>query len=191
MQEKTLYVLLIVFFLYGCTGLTILSDHDSAIDFASYKSYTLCRSDTKVANETQPLYDNSLNRSRIKKAIEAEMNELGYQQNDSTSELLTGFHIVIKDRSVMTSQCHDFEYYQYWPECTVNTYFYTEGTLIIYVTDISKNQIIWQGSAEGILDIKEKDMEKVIRKTVDEIFEKYPLKKTRTAKKNGLEVRLR
>lgn len=173
--KKNICLFFIYIFLSACTGLTIRSDHDSQVDFKKYKTYTLCQADMQVEDEKQPLYDNSLNRNLIKKAIENEMNSRGYVREDTSPELLAGFHIIIKDRTVMSSNCRDFGQYQYWPECRINTYFYTEGTLIIYVTDISKNQVIWQSSAEGVLDIEPREMERVINITVSEIFKKFPL----------------
>lgn len=175
MIRKLTFSVFIPVILSACTGLAVRSDYDSQIDFKSYKTYTLCLADQQVENKDQPLFDNSLNRNRIKKAIENEMNRLGYVREDSAPQLLAGFHIIIKDRTVMSSNCRDFGEYQYWPECQVNTYYYTEGTLIIYVTDISKNQVIWQGSAEGVLDMEPRDMEKAVNRTVSKIFEKYPL----------------
>lgn len=176
MISKSFFSVLITIILSACTGITIRSDYDSQVDFNNYKTFTLCQADLQVENENQPLYDNSLNRSRIKKAIEEDMMDKGYVLDDATPQLLAGFHIVIKDRTVMTSNCRGFEEYQYWPECRVNTYYYTEGTLIIYITDISKNQIIWQGSAEGVLNIDPDKMEKTIAKTVSDIFKKFPMK---------------
>lgn len=176
MIRKILFAFFLSIFFSGCTGLAVRSDYDSQVDFKSYNTYTLCMADLQVENEKQLLYDNSLNRSRIKNAIANEMDRIGYVQDDTAPQLLAGFHIVIKDRTLMSSNCRDFAEYQYWPECQVNTYYYTEGTLIIYVTDISKNQIIWQGSTEGVLDIEPRDMEKAVNRTVMQIFEKYPLR---------------
>lgn len=161
--------------LAGCSGTDLQSDFDKEADFSGYRTFTVCLSDMDVESEGRPAYDNERNRNLVRAAIEAEMKQRGYTETDSAPELQAGFHIAIEDKQVSFQNCSGRVEYNYWPECRMETYRFTEGTLIIYVTDLKKNQIIWQGSLSGVLSEADGNDEKLIGKIVTKIFERFPV----------------
>ena len=164
-----------IFFLCSCTDIAVYSDYDKQVDFSKYTTYFICSEAMEVKNLNYPMYDNTFNRNYIKEGILAEMNKIGYQEVDLNPDLQVNFQIIINDKLMTIKNCSGIGVYDYWPDCRINTYDYTEGTLIIYVSDINKNQIIWQGSAMGILDVTPEKIKKVIDKTVIQIFKDYPI----------------
>lgn len=162
--------------IFGCTEVSIYADHDNQIDFTNYKTFSVCADDIEVVNKNHPVYDNVFNRKRIKKMIIDEMTQLGYELDEVNSELKIGFQIIISNHQFMASDCGGYNLYEYWNQCKITTYNYTEGTLVIHASDVKKNQVIWQGTANSVLDIPPKKIKKVINKTVKQIFEKYPIK---------------
>jgi hypothetical protein len=176
-QLKIIIGFVCLFVIYGCTDLNIYSDFDEQIDFSIYNTYKICIEDLEVGHKNFPDYDNNFNRNRIKNAIEYEMNKIGYQLDEINPEIQVGFQIIIKDQQMSVKSCSGIGVYDYWPQCWINTYEYTEGSLLIYISEIQKNQIIWQGSASAVLNIEPQKLKKNIAKIVGQIFKGYPTKK--------------
>ncbi len=173
-QLKILINSLGLILLFGCSEVDIYSDFDNDIDFSDYTTYTISE-DLGVEYKNYPNYDNDFNRKRIKKAIEFEMNKRGYILDEINPELAAGFQIIIKDQQITIKNCSGIGMYDYWPQCWINTYNYTEGSLVIHVSDIKKNQVIWQGSAIAVLKYKPTKVKIEIDNIVKDIFKKYPL----------------
>lgn len=163
-----------ILLLCTCTNVTIYSDYDKRIDFKNYKTYSICVDDLQVTNINQPIYDNTFNRNYIRNAIAHEMNLIGYKEDEFNSDLFVSFRIIIDEKQATVKNCSGTGVYDYWPDCRINTYQYTEGTLVISVSDVAKNQVVWQGSATGFVDIPPDKMEKIIEKIVNQIFQKFP-----------------
>ena len=161
--------------LTACSGTEVASDYDKHVDFSSYKTFSVCLLDLEVENKDKLVYDNPVNRVVVKQAIETEMKKR-YSLNDTAADLLAGFHIAIKDNKFTYLNCRGGDNYRTWPECKLDTREYTEGTLIVYVTDLKKDQVIWQASASGVLDDALVKDEKLIRKTINRLFDEFPLK---------------
>lgn len=159
----------------GCAGSRVVADFDRAIDFKNYKTFTICQEDLSVQNLDYPGYDNELNRNRLKEATTKEMVSRGYVLNEEKPQLQAGFKLVIEDVEMMFTDCFDEEEIGYWQECKINTYNYTQQTLVMYVLDLEKNQIIWQGLMEGGLADSPKKMTKAINENVARIFKEYPI----------------
>ena len=156
----------------GLFGTEIVSDHDKYADFRAYRTFSVCLSDPEPGNEHAE-YDNAANRALVKQAVESEMSGW-YTQNDSVPDLMAGFRIIIKDKKLTYMNCRDGDNYSTWPECRLETHKYTEGTLVIYVTDTRKGQVIWQASATGALADSPGGDEKLIRRTVSALFDEFP-----------------
>ncbi len=161
--------------LLSCNTATIESEYDPQADFSSYQTYTVCMDDLDTVDGEHPLYDSPENREYVSNAIAMAMDERGYAWSEASPDLHVGFQIMLEDREVTVTQCSGYANKEYWPECTLNTYHYVEGTLVISVSDLATNQVIWQGSANGILNTPDAKMKKLIDKTVQQIFEQYPI----------------
>jgi hypothetical protein len=169
--------------LTGCSKLDVTTDYDKTVIFSEYENYSFCVEDMEVTNEKHPDYDNAVNRSLIQTAMQKELEKIGFKNEEEDPELLAGFRIIIKDTSITFRSCTTRGEFTYWPECTFKTYNYTQGTLILYLTDSRKRQIIWQSTVNGVLDGQAGKMDKIIDQAVKEMFRDFPMNKEQVASK--------
>lgn len=173
MKKAILYLSLIPTLFWGCSGMNVDSSFDTNSKFSSFKTYSICTGDLRSESSNNGAYDNPETRELIKKAIE---NQIGkyYKLDDSDPDLLIGFDVALKDRKVTYRNCRaDKE--GGGPVCTLETNNYTEGTLVIYATDLKRDAVIWQASANGVLNDAPLKTGKLINKTVSRLFEEFPL----------------
>jgi hypothetical protein len=161
--------------LFSCSSPKVLTDFDKAANFSSYKYFTICTEDLSVQNRQYPKFDNSTNRDLLRQATINAMEAKGYILNSEKPELQAGFKLAIADNELSITHCYDNSEIGYWQECEIEIYPYTEQTLIMYVLDLDKNQIIWQGILEGGLLGSPKKMKRNIEDKVQKIFDHYPI----------------
>ena len=161
--------------LFGCASTSdVLSDFDDSVDFDSYTSFVICIDDLYVENTKYPEYDNNKVREVIGAALEAQMIKEGYKTNVLKPELQAGFELLLEQKEVTFTNCEIQNEYNYWKECTIDTEVYTEETLVIYVSDFSKNQIIWQASVQCDMSRSKKKLTDYVNKLVKKMFDEYP-----------------
>ena len=173
MKKAIFYLAIAPFLFWACSGMNVDSSFDTNSKFSSYKTYSICTDDLRSENGNNAVYDNPETRQLIREAIEGEMAKY-YKPNESDPDLLVGFEMVVKDKKVIYRNCRaDKE--NGGPVCTLETTNYTEGTLLIYVTDLKKDIVIWQASANGVLNDAPLKTKKLVNKTVGRLFEEFPL----------------
>ncbi|MFD0863774.1 DUF4136 domain-containing protein [Sungkyunkwania multivorans] len=172
---KILMNAILALLLLGCASSNVIADEDPEIDFKDYTTFTICQEDLLIHNPNYPQYDNEQNREKIKEAITDQMLNKGYVLEEGSPELQAGFELVILDREMVVTNCYDEREPNYWPECKLTAINYTEQTLVLYVMDLQKNRIIWQGSMAGALIGSPKKMTRAIDETVARIFKEYPI----------------
>lgn len=173
---KTLFLFTLIF-LFGCAStsqLTILSDFDESVNFNEYKTFVICIDDLFVANTAYPKYDNNYVRQLIGNEVEEQMIGKGYKTNVLKPELQAGFQILIVEEEATFTNCDLQEDYNYWQTCTINTVTYTDETLVVYVSDLQKNQVVWQASISCDLNKLKSDLKPYVMDLVDSLFDKYP-----------------
>lgn len=175
-MKKLIALLPILLLLSSCSErLHVSSDYDKTIDFSAYKTFAWAREQEKPGR-TNPMFDNELNRKRIKEAIEKELTALGMTRFDWAPHLLIDFHITIDDR--VNYAVHDYYPFgfRYWPEYDVTSQSYKKGALIIHLVDTKKEQLVWQGIGSKTLDeLPPENVEERIQKAVKSILAQYPL----------------
>lgn len=172
MKFQTYFLLLTVIMLSNCSPrITITRDSDAQADFSQYKTFYWSPMEGDI-HEQYPMYDNSLNRKRIKQAVNNELKKLGYQLNESNPDLLLDFHIIVESKQDFTT--HPDGSYRYWRDYQLSTYNYKVGTLIIHMEDAKIDQLVWQGTASAVLDERPTQVEERINNTVAKIFAKFP-----------------
>lgn len=172
MKFQTNFLMLALVVVSNCSPrITITRDSDAQADFSQYKTFYW--SPMEGDNyEQYPMYDNSLNRKRIKQAVNNELKKLGYQLNESNPDLLLDFHIIVESKQDFTT--HPDSPYRYWRDYQLSTYNYKVGTLIIHIVDSKIDQLVWQGTASAVLDERPTKVEERINNTVARIFDKFP-----------------
>ena len=175
MKSLKLMLYVILTLIFGCaSSSTVISEFDESINFNTYKTFVICVDDLYVDNTNYPSYDNNMVRQLVADAIENEMRNKGYKTNVIKPELQAGFDIVIEEKENTFTNCETMGRYDYWEKCTINTEVYTEESLVVYVSDIDKNQYIWQASITCNLNKSKSNLRQYIKSLIKQLFNAYP-----------------
>jgi hypothetical protein len=176
-MKKVFFLLVAIFTLSSCgPSIRVFSDYDKNVPVTSYKTYSWLDEKAIEGKGTNPLYYNELNDKRIKSAVDTEMGAKGYQWVENSGELMLHYHIVVEDKTSVTTNHWGINYYSpYWVNRQVNVYQYREGTLIIDLMDEKTNALVWRGWATDVItQSAKKDPQTAIIKAVQAIYKKYP-----------------
>lgn len=175
-MKKLILLLSFLAVLSGCSNRLYLSaDFDKEADFGTYSTFSMAP-DLEKAGKGYPMFDNELNRRRIKDAIISEMKLKGLTYTDTDPDLLVDFHISIESSS-MEYIVHDYHpaRFRYWTTSNLTSYTVKKGALIIHLTDEETSQLIWQGvGSKNLSEVAPIDMEAKITETVKAILKRYP-----------------
>ena len=162
-----LNLMLISFLMSGCSTLTVNKDYDTAYDFSKLKTYSLL-----------PLSKDSnidmINAGRVNDAIKTNLNAKGY---DLAEQSDFGVTMHFGKQTITTVDSYGYGYgYGYWGARTIDVNQYDEGTLIIDIIDIAKNQLVWRGYAKGAMKDSPTIQERTenINYVVSEILAQFP-----------------
>lgn len=173
-----IYKLIVVFtisLLFSCASTQkVLSEFDENIDFNSYSSFVICIDDLFVDNINYPNYDNDNVRSLISDAIEIQMINKGHKTNVQNPQLQAGFRLMVEEKKATFTNCGINDEYDYWRECTIKTITYTEETLVVYISDFEKNQIVWQASIRCDLNRSKKRLPEYVNQLIETLYNEYP-----------------
>jgi len=171
-------------------GSCAVTDLDKTVDFNSYRTFGFSTAEVNVNN---PAYKSGLISSKIRKNIQSEFEKHGLVYTKDNPDLLVSYETFTADKQ-QTSAFGGYMYpgmmfyrgyypfmwgYPYGPYGMYGpggpSYHYTEGTLIIDVTDANTNEQIWRGLVKGnVSNIN--GLSKAIDKGVKAIIKKYPIK---------------
>ncbi|WP_339617513.1 DUF4136 domain-containing protein [uncultured Gilvimarinus sp.] len=178
--------------LAGCasSGPTIQSDYDRDADFTAYQTFAF----VDPLGTDKSGYS-TLVTSHFKSAAREEMEQLGYTYSEQSPDLLVNFFSNTENRTDIRStpsMTASYGYYGYRSGLYMGlplygseteTRHYKVGTLNIDVVDANKEQLVWEGIAEGKLS---KDAmanpRDAIRTAVNQIFKTYPTQVATTTK---------
>ena len=161
--------------LFSCASTeSVLSEFDETIDFNKYSTFVLCIDDLFVENTKYPNHDNNTVRELIGEAIVTQMQNKNHKTNVLNPQLQVGFDLIVEEKEATFTNCEVKDEYNYWQDCTINTEIYTEETIVVYVSDLSKNQIIWQASLTCNLNRSKSRLKGYIHELVDTLFSEYP-----------------
>lgn len=166
--------ILLSLLLVACQPTEIISELDSSVDFSLYHTFSVCLDDFQIRSDEHPEYNNEKMKDYIKEAMETEMKKY-YAPNDSIPELRAGVKIIIEDKQLSYRSCDHQDDYRLWKGCSLKTNEYTEGTFLIYVADVAKNQVIWQASFSGIADGAAIENKRIIERTVKSLYQEFPM----------------
>ena len=171
---KNTFLLLITLILSSCSSIKVFSDYDRNIDFSNYETFAYFK----------PEIDNvdisDLDKRRILKALDSEMNLKGLSKSE-TPDLLIGFTTKAKEQ-IYVNTGNNFGWGWGWG---FNPWFWgnggynsvstrTEGTLYVNIIDAVTKQLIWQGKGRGGINEFMKNRDERISLFIHEIVENYP-----------------
>jgi len=165
-NKKFLFILLTLLLLSACgTTYSIISDREEGIDFDQYKTYLVLGHDHGF-----PVGANPINHQRIDRAIDTNMQELGYIREESP-DLLVAWFVKVENK---TDVAMYYDYYRRWrvPQ-TLNVYEYQEGSLVIDIIDPKIGQVVWHGKASDRVYDDMPNVDKKIKEVVKAMFKRY------------------
>jgi hypothetical protein len=158
---RLLPIIALAAMLAGCgSSISINYDFDQSSDFASYRTFMWMAAPLPEAGNAKVAQQrNSLLEGRIKTATVNELTGKGMGSVSSSPDLYVTYHIGAQDKVDIQSWGYGYgagryggAYGGYGGGGGIDTYNYTEGTLIIDLIDASSEQLIWRGTATGVID---------------------------------------
>ena len=149
------FSLFLFLFLFSCSSIYVINDHDTSVDFTSYKTFAYLKSGIDKAEISD------LDKRRILKSIDLELESKGLNKSKNPDLFIT-FSTNAKEKIYINT---DY-LYSNWH---YNPYFFgpmrsfpinqIEGTLYINLIDSKTKKLIWQGKGRGGLSdyIKNRD----------------------------------
>lgn len=165
-------------FLMSCSSVSVLADYDQSANFTAFKSYAFYKTGIDQAQISD------LDKRRILRAIEAEMNAKGLVKSDDPDLLVSIFTTETERVDVYNNYGWGWGWgWGYYPYYWGGPGYYgpsvstsTEGALYIDLLDAKQKQLVWQGRGKGNLgnvrDVAKK--EERIREFVSKILASYP-----------------
>ena len=171
---KNIFLLLITLILSSCSSIKVFSDYDRNIDFSNYETFAYFKP------EIDKVDISDLDKRRILKALDSEMNLKGLSKSE-TPDLLIGFTTKAKEQ-IYVNTGNNFGWGWGWG---FNPWFWgnggynsvstrTEGTLYVNIIDAATKQLIWQGKGRGGINEFMKNRDERISLFIHEIIENYP-----------------
>ena len=158
-----------LWFLTGCSSMSVESDHDATASFQGYQTYQWADNPSAAASMIPP---GSLNDVRIRRAVDDELVGKGMGPSISDPDLFVQYHVNLEDMV----QVWDDRWVtpRGWQAGDVSVTNYTEGTLFIDLIDARQGNVIWRGWATGAVDQNTSNIEERLRKVVQKILDRYP-----------------
>ncbi|KAA9327523.1 DUF4136 domain-containing protein [Hymenobacter busanensis] len=145
-------------------------------NFRSYKTYGWASQVMDSQNNSYFLNDAAY-KTRIKDAVEHELNARGYTYQASNPDFMVNFRVFDQPTEIKNPS----NYGQgFWTNNEARgfsarpTYKLDAGSLIVQLVDVKGGDLVWQGYASGLLNGDQMDKEATrIDKAVSDVFERY------------------
>lgn len=165
------------------SGIQTTQDYSPDFSFAQIQTWDWMPEPPRTG-AANPRADNDFVRTRLRNAIEATMEDKGFQKVDGGDpDVRVGFHLALDEgvdyRTLNTYYGGGWGYGMYrYPyggmgmsSTTVQERRYTVGTLIIDVFDVASQQLVWRGAGEGRLKDPTTDPVERQRRADDAVWE--------------------
>ncbi|WP_372918294.1 DUF4136 domain-containing protein [Salegentibacter sp.] len=166
-------ILLLAVFLTSCSSVRVASDYDREADFNSYQTYAFFKPGIDKAEISD------LDKKRILRAIETEMQAKGFTKSDEPDMLVSIFTKTNENINIYQNNMMGWGYGWGWHPWywgsgynTVNRT--SEGTLYIDLIDAEDKELVWQGMGTAALAREVNKKQERINEIVQKILEKYP-----------------
>ncbi|WP_439881986.1 DUF4136 domain-containing protein [Pontibacter sp. MBLB2868] len=170
---NVLYLFLLVLLCAACSPV-IHTSSESVDNFklSDYKTFAFYETD---ASRTGIGYSTQLN--YIENEIARQLEQRGLSRTSTDPDLLVNLGIVVKDTTQTreTNILTDPPFYigqrRYtWKSHEVVVRRYKEGTISVDLVANDKNELVWQGVAEGAMEEKTEKVQEQIRKGMEKLF---------------------
>ncbi|WP_194851257.1 DUF4136 domain-containing protein [Nonlabens antarcticus] len=177
-MKKTIILLLVVAAMVGCKSVRVSQDYALGTDFNQYKTYAYLKKGIDEAKISE------LDKKRIIRAIDDEMNVKGFTKSE-TPDMLVSIFTDSKERvDVYNNIGWNIGYGYGWGGFGFGGPFgnrnsinrTTEGVLYIDLLDATKKELIWQGVGEAALKSTPEEKVERTQEMVREILAQFPPK---------------
>lgn len=152
----------------GCASRPdVRTDHDPAVDLASYKTFSFA-----PTHDASP-YE-ALLAARLQSATRAQLERAHYVYSEQAPDLRVNLRLAVADRIEWRSAPSRVGW-RSGPSGHVDSRDYRQGWLTIDLVDTKRNALVWHGVAEGRLDARTLEQPgAAIEAAVGEIFARWP-----------------
>ncbi|MCP4396980.1 MAG: DUF4136 domain-containing protein [bacterium] len=196
-QKRYMILLILAFFMSGCTNATKLPkmatgvDHDPSVDFSILKSYDWMPESPFRSGDPRVDDDNLLH-ARIRNAVDRELAEKGFVKLPSaTPDFLVGYHVTVAEKTSIRFLNNYYGYTDGWglsyeartgrpyqadgPAEKVE-FEYQQGTVILDMATPDPRQLIWRGEVTASIDPAEKKDAKSerVNNAVKRLLQQFP-----------------
>ena len=171
MKNVNYYLLLFVIGFYACSTVRVTTDYESNTVFSSYKTFAFFKKGIDKAKISD------LDKRRILKSIEVELEAKGYKKSNNPDVLISIFAKSREKVNVDTrfGYSNFYWYPPYYGRDRLRISKQTEGTLFIDIIDRNSKKLVWQGIGSGALRAKTGPKKKErIQLFVKEILREFP-----------------
>ncbi len=166
-------LLLFAVLLTSCDSVRVASDYDREANFSEYGTYAFFKPGIDKAEISD------LDKKRILRAIETEMQKKGFTKSENPDLLVS---IFTKTNENINIYQNNYPYWGYgwgWHPWYWGSGFNTvsrtsEGTLYIDLIDSEDKELVWQGMGTAALAREVNKKQERINEIVAKIMEKYP-----------------
>lgn len=168
----TTVLLLFVLALNSCSSVKVATDYDKDVNFNQYQTFAFFKPGIDKAEISD------LDKKRILRAIESELQQKGFTKSDDP-DLLVSIFTKTKENINIYSNNYAYGYGWGWHPWYWGTGYNTvssttEGTLYIDLIDADKKELVWQGMGSAALATDVDRKQERINEIVKEILKKYP-----------------
>jgi hypothetical protein len=172
---QIMLVLGIVGFAFSCSPIyDVQYDYDQRADFTGLKTYDWLPVPDKADID-------SLDVTRIKTAVNAELRAKGLRMSSDHPDLLIAEHLGKKDKVKIRDWGYTYApvggyWGGYWGSGGVSVYEYEEGSLILDFVEAESKKMIWRGVAKAEVNNQAtpEEREKLIKEAVQKILKNFP-----------------
>jgi hypothetical protein len=161
--------------LQACSSVSVKHDYDRGVDFQAYKTYAW--SETEMPDDE--LAKNPLVKKRVQLAVDKVLGSKGYSLTETDqADFVVVAHAGIKERMRIQDYGRYGWYDPWWGPYggRVDVSYYEEGTLVIDIVDAKKKELVWRGTATGIVRkyAKPEKMQEDINEDAGKILAGFP-----------------
>jgi len=175
------WFVLVLFILQACSGIQVSQDYEQSYDFSGFKTFTW-----KPNNDNEyGISDNRLMDKRIRTAIESTLSAKQYTPVDSGEpDFYISYHMTVEQVISSSNVSGGFSlgrsshgrYGGVGISSGSQIRTYDQGTLLIDITDVAKNELIWRGiSTQAVSEHSSpEESTRVINETVEKMLAQFP-----------------
>jgi len=169
MKPTSICLILLLAGMASCSGLKVIQDHDSSVDFNQYETYNFT-----PAADSIPI--NQMTKRRLFNAISDKMNEHDIRWA-ADPDIYVHVHLLMKGGTNTTISLGQGETYNLGSGFTT-TYMdysdFSEGSLFFDIIDSKRKQLVWTSKVTGNIKesniLKEEDVYRIVQKA----FKHFP-----------------